>query len=60
MELTYVTTEFAGAVRHTEEQTAPFLPDEGREVQLINLYPQHTYQTFDGFGGAITESAAYI
>lgn len=39
MELTYVTTEFAGAVRHTEEQTVPFLPDEGREVQLINLYP---------------------
>ena len=32
----------------------------GREEQLINLYPQVIYQQMDGFGGAITDSAAYI
>ena len=29
------------------------------ESQLINLYPEITYQTMIGFGGAITESAGY-
>ena len=60
MHLQYITTQYAGADRYTSEQKIAFLPDEGREEQLINLYPQHIYQTFDGFGGAITESAAYI
>ncbi|MBQ6232227.1 MAG: glucosylceramidase [Clostridia bacterium] len=27
------------------------------ENRVINLYPEITYQTFDGFGGAITEAA---
>lgn len=46
--------------RITKEQTIPFCDDAGREDQLINLYPQVTYQRMDGFGGAITDSAAYI
>ena len=38
-----------------------FVPDsEERENQLINLYPQFTDQTWDAFGGAITDSAAYV
>ncbi|MDK2808737.1 MAG: glucosylceramidase, partial [Clostridiales bacterium] len=37
-----------------------FLPDEGEENEVINLYPTITYQTFEGFGGAITEAAAYV
>ena len=38
----------------------PICDDGGREEQLINLYPQVIYQQMDGFGGAITDSAAYI
>ena len=29
------------------------------ESQLINLYPEITYQSMLGFGGAITESAGF-
>ena len=27
---------------------------------MINLYPEHTYQRFEGFGGAITEAVGYV
>lgn len=30
-----------------------------QEMQVINVYPEITYQNFIGFGGAITESTAY-
>lgn len=30
------------------------------ETQVINLYPERTYETFEGFGGAITEAAGYV
>lgn len=26
------------------------------EKQVINVYPEITYETFEGFGGAITEA----
>lgn len=29
-------------------------------MHLINLYPKRSYQTFRGFGGAITEASAHI
>jgi glucosylceramidase len=29
------------------------------EMQVINLYPEKTYQTVEGFGGALTEAAGY-
>lgn len=32
----------------------------GTECQVVNLYPELTYETFEGFGGAVTESAAYV
>lgn len=60
MDLKLFQTTYDGCVRCTAESTAQFEDDEGREDQLINLYPQFTYQTLDGFGGAITESAAYV
>lgn len=34
-------------------------PDEGQENQAVNLYPDFRYQTFEGFGGSMTEAAAY-
>lgn len=60
MELNLVSTTYSGKTRQTITTCIPFTDDDGREEQLLNLYPQITYQTIDGFGGAITESAAYI
>lgn len=34
--------------------------DRPVEMDVLNLYPQRTYQTLRGFGGAMTESAAYV
>lgn len=35
-------------------------PDNGQENQAVNLHPEFRYQTFEGFGGSMTEAAAYI
>lgn len=38
-----------------------FSPDEkNRELSIINLYPEITYQEWEGFGGAITESVGTL
>ena len=38
-----------------------FAPDsEGQENELIKLYPEYTDQIWDGFGGAVTDSCAYV
>lgn len=42
-------------------QTVKFHDDtEEVETQVVNLYPELTYETFEGFGGAVTEAAAYV
>lgn len=33
---------------------------EGVENKVINIYPELQYEIFEGFGGAITDSAAYV
>lgn len=33
---------------------------EGVENEVINIYPEITYEIFEGIGGAITDSAAYV
>lgn len=60
MNITWTSTIYEGGMRKTTEVTIPFEEDHGREDRLINLYPQITDQTLEGFGGAITESAAYM
>lgn len=30
------------------------------ENQVVNIYPEITYETFEGFGGAITEASGYV
>ena len=42
------------------EKEVEFIPDDREENCLLNLYPSVTYQVFEGFGGALTESAGYI
>lgn len=41
------------------EQTVCFT-ERDRENQVVNLYPEITYETFEGFGGAITQGAGYV
>lgn len=60
MNLKFVTSTYKDNVKKVEEKNIPFIHDEERENQLINLYPQMKYQTIEGFGGALTDSAGYI
>ena len=46
-----------------EKALAP--EDESKSVKMIesnviNLYPDFAFQTIEGFGGAMTESSAYL
>lgn len=34
--------------------------EDGTEESVINLYPDITYQTMEGFGGAITDAAGFV
>lgn len=58
--LSYISTWYEKNQRCREEKEVAFLSDGGEENGLLNLYPSVTYQTFEGFGGALTESAGYI
>lgn len=60
MYLKYIRTAYKENQRNRQEEMAEFFPDEGEENCLLNLYPSVTYQTFEGFGGAFTESAGYV
>ena len=53
------TTYGLGAWNQQFHQTVLFRPGE-TENKVVNLYPEITYQTFDGFGGAITDAAGSV
>ena len=56
----YISTWYQENERCREEKEVELTPDGGEENYLLNLYPSITYQSFEGFGGALTESAGYI
>ena len=56
----YVSTWYEGNKRCRHEQETDLVSDGGEENRLLNLYPSVTYQKFEGFGGALTESAGYV
>lgn len=60
MKLDYIMTTFSDDKEEKQTGQLLFEPDNGEENQLLNLYPQIKYQRFEGFGGAITESAGYV
>lgn len=60
MELQYITTTYEDNKKERIRRNIPFLPDEDEENGLVNLYPHVRYQSFEGFGGAITDSAGYV
>lgn len=61
MKLNWTATTVNDGDWETTEGMALFRPDaEEVENQVVNLYPEVTYQTFEGFGGAITDAAGYV
>ena len=60
MEFSFRTTFGNGGWPDHFQQNVCFKPDAGEEDHVVNIYPEVTYETLEGFGGAITESAAYV
>lgn len=57
---TFITTTFRDGKRMEEREKAAFMPDAGIEKQAVNLHPEVSFQVFEGFGGAFTDSAGYV
>ena len=54
-------TLFKDGVRESVTRAIDADPKEtDREKDLVNLYPEVTYQTVEGFGGAFTDAAGYV
>lgn len=59
-QIKYVSTTYQENERCRRIEDFKWMPDGGEENCLLNIYPQVKYQMFEGFGGAMTESAGYI
>ncbi len=60
MELELYTTYGQGTWQEQFHQTVIFKKDTQAENQVVNLYPEVRFEVLEGFGGAITDSAAYV
>lgn len=60
MKIRKITTIWKDQIRYTTEETLEAVMDKERENEIVNLYPEMTYQTIEGFGGAVTDSAGYV
>ena len=59
-QLTMETTILKGKEVTQQHYEIGLIPDaKNFEMEVINLYPQKSYQTIEGFGAALTESAGY-
>ncbi|MDF2538676.1 MAG: glucosylceramidase [Herbinix sp.] len=55
-----ITTSYENSQKETYVKEYDIVREEsGVEMQVVNIYPEMEYQTFRGFGGAITEAAGY-
>ena len=52
----YTTTE----AENFKENVITCKKDDGTENEVLNIYPEIKYQTFEGFGGALTDAAGYV
>ncbi|MBQ6447521.1 glucosylceramidase [Cytobacillus oceanisediminis] len=59
MKINLSTTTYEENKPVTNDTIAEFTKDNNVEMKVVNIYPEIEYQTFDGFGGAITEAAGY-
>ncbi len=57
---TYTTTYDEKNVKIYTENETEFYTDMDVENNLVNIYDDMEYQTMEGFGGAVTDSAGYI
>ncbi len=60
MKVKSITTTWEKRIRHTTEENLETVTDTEQENEVINLYPEVTYQELEGFGGAATDSAGYV
>lgn len=60
MQLKLVTTLWDSGKVKTRQERLPMQEDWGAEDRAINLYPDVEMEAIEGFGGAITDSAAYV
>lgn len=60
MELELFTTYEQENIQEQFHQVVAFKEDMGVENQVVNVYPDVTFETIEGFGGAITDAAAYV
>lgn len=54
-----IITTYENQERNTKVSECELAEDKGAAMNVVNLYPDIVYQTFHGFGGAITEAAGY-
>jgi glucosylceramidase len=59
MNLRYMVTTCPNNKVDTQEEQILFQQEQDEEMPFVNLYPEHRYQSFEGFGGAITEASGY-
>ena len=60
MKLEFSSTTFVNNIKHTQRLDVTFDKDAEQEKQAVNLHPEMEFQTFEGFGGAFTDSAGYV
>jgi len=58
MKSEWIITRWDGKKALQERKAIASSEDQGQENQAVNVHPDFTYQTFEGFGGALTEAAA--
>lgn len=59
MEITKIETNYKRKLFFNKSKISPKRYQEKIENQVINIYPEITYQNILGFGGAFTESTGY-
>ena len=61
MKAVIFSTVYSDGSREKNSCEAAITEDDGRqELELVNIYPQVTYQTVDCFGGAITDAVGSV
>ena len=60
MQLSLITTMLCDNKKEVAKKDIAFIKDSGIENEVINIYPEIKYQKFEGFGGALTDSAGYV
>jgi glucosylceramidase len=59
MRVSWNVTAYKAGKAETWTEEIQSVMDEGQEREAVNLFPDFTYQTLEGFGGTLTEAAAY-